>query len=240
MQTVISLLKATGGPGSIPFLAVSILLGLAIIYVWPRRRRLGALWILTVCAGYLILGLPIVAMAIGDRLPGVAPARDAQRPIAALIILDGDNRRGRVRTAQQVIASDRPAQVWVLGDEWILEAMAEAGLPPDSYRLEGRAANTLEQMRQVARVAASAPAGQLTAVVASRLQAPRVQALAEALSIPIAVISAPVDVEPASTGIRRFLPAYAALRVSRDALYEHAALWWYARQGSIRSRSARQ
>jgi hypothetical protein len=234
---VISLLKATGGPGSIAFLILAILLGLGIIYVWPKRRRLGALWIIAVSACYLVLGLPVVARTIADHLPRM-PARDGNRPISVLIILDGDNRRGRVRLAQEIMASDRPAHVWALGDEWLLDALAEGGVSPASYRLDGRAGNTLQQMHQIARLLAETTPGQAAAVVASRLQAPRVAALAEALAIPVIVLAAPVDAEPPAIGIRRFLPAYTALRISRDALYEHAALWWYARQGWIRSPAA--
>jgi uncharacterized SAM-binding protein YcdF (DUF218 family) len=233
---VIPLIKATGGPGSIPFLLVAVALGLFVIYVWPRRRRLGQAWIAILCAAYLLLAVPVTAHKIADALPGGPnPRAEITQPLAHLIILDGDNRRGRVRRAQEILASARPPHVWVLGDEWILDALAEAGVSPEFYRLEGGAGNTLEQMHQVARIASELPSGQLAGVITSRLQAARAAGVAGALSIPVTVIAAPVDVEPPRTGAWRFLPTYAALRVSRDALYEHAALWWYARQGWIRS-----
>lgn len=234
---MISLLKATGGPGSIPFFLVALAIGLLAIYVWPRRRRLGHVWIATLCAVYLVLALPVTAQAIADAFPAVSDRHDAiAQPLSLLIILDGDNRRGRVRRAQEIIASDRPGRVSVLGDEWILDALADAGVSPKSYHLDGRAGNTLQQMQQVARMASELPPGQQAGVITSRLQAPRAAALAGALASPVVVLPAPVDAEPATTGMWRFVPSYAALRVSRDALYEHAALWWYARQGWIRSR----
>lgn len=229
---MIWLLKATGGPGSIPFLIVAVLLGLAVMYFWPKRRRLGTIWILFVAVGYVVLALPMVAHAIASGLPPVG-SREHSRPLATVIILDGDNRRGRARAAQQIIASDRPDVVWVLGAEWIIDPLRQAGIPERLFRFDATAPNTLEQMQQVGRISAQAPGR--TGVIVSRLQAPRVAALAEALTMPIAVIAAPVDAEPPVSGIWRFIPRYIALRVSRDALYEHAALWWYARQGWIRS-----
>jgi hypothetical protein len=229
----VSLLKATGGPGSIPFLILAILLGLGVIYVWPKRRRLGTLWIVAVSVAYLILALPVVSTAIAGRLPGIASAAGIQRPFSTLIILDGDNRRGRARLAQDIVAADRPGVIWVLGDEWIIDPLREAGVAEHLFRYDGTAATTLEQIHQVRRIASEAPGR--TALIASRLQAPRVAALIDVFAIPAAVVAAPVDAEPPTSGVWRFIPRYIALRVSRDALYEHAALWWYARQGRIRS-----
>jgi hypothetical protein len=70
-------------------------------------------------------------------------------------------------------------------------------------------------------------------VVASRLQAPRVWALARAMGLGILVMPSPVDDEPAASGLRAFVPSYLALRVSRDAIYEHVALAYYRWQGWI-------
>jgi hypothetical protein len=230
---LIWLLKATGGPGSIPFLVLAILLGLFAIYVWPRRRRLGMLWIAGISAVYLILGLPVVSSAISGRLPAIDRTHDRTAPFQTLIILDGDNRRGRAHLAEEIIASNRPDVVWVLGGEWIIEPLREAGVPEEVFRFDATAPNTLEQMQQVGRISAKAPGR--TGVIVSRLQAPRVAALVDARALPVTVVAAPVDAEPPTSGILRFIPRYIALRVSRDALYEHAALWWYGRKGWIRT-----
>jgi hypothetical protein len=229
---VISLLKATGGPGSIPFFILAMAIGLFVIYVWPKRRRLGLLWVIVVCAVYAVLALPVTAQAIAGSLPAIETREAKTAPVALLIVLDGDNRRGRARLAQQIIASAHPAAVWVLGSSWMLEPLVQAGLPEMVARHNPATANTREQMRQVAAMSAEAAHGR-TVVVASRLQAARVASLAAALGTDPDIVLAPVDDEPPTEGWRRFIPMYIALRVSRDALYEHAAFWWYARQGWI-------
>jgi hypothetical protein len=70
-------------------------------------------------------------------------------------------------------------------------------------------------------------------VIVSRLQAARMAGLLERAHLLIRLIESPVDVEPATTGALTFVPTYFALRLSRDALYEHAALWYYRRHGWI-------
>ena len=235
---MLSLLKATGGPGSIPFFVLAIAIGLFVIYIWPKRRRLGLVWILGVTAIYAVLALPVTAHAIADGLPAVARVDTSGSPIPLLIVLDGDNRRGRARVAQQIVASNRPEAIWVLGSSWMIDPLLQAGVPDGAARHDPTAANTLEQMQQVATMAADVAPGR-TVVIASRLQAPRVVALAAAFGTAPDIVPAPVDDEPPSSGLWRFIPRYIALRLSRDALYEHAALWWYARQGWIEPVRAR-
>ena len=229
---MISLLKATGGPGSIPFFILAIAVGLIVTYVWPRRRRLGLTWMISVSAAYGVLALPVTAHAIANRLPSLSSRDASAAPLALLIVLDGDNRRGRARVAQHLIAANQPPAVWVLGSSWMIDPLLQAGVPDMVARHNPSAANTRDQMRQVAAMSAKVSPGR-TVVVASRLQVPRVAALAVAFDTDPDIIAAPVDEEPPTQGWRRFLPAYIALRVSRDALYEHAALWWYANQGWI-------
>ena len=211
---------------------LAIAIGLIVIYVWPKRRRLGMIWVIGVCAIYAIMALPVTAQAITNRLPSITIREATPVPVALLIVLDGDNRRGRAVIAQRILASTQPKAVWVLGSSWMIDPLLQAGVPDMVARHNPTAANTREQMRQVAAMSAKAAPGR-TVVVASRLQVARVAALAAALNTNPDIVSAPVDDEPPTQGWRRFLPTYIALRVSRDALYEHAALWWYARQGWI-------
>jgi uncharacterized SAM-binding protein YcdF (DUF218 family) len=229
---VISLLKATGGPGSIPFFILAIAIGLIVIYAWPRRRRLGLMWVTGVSVVYAIMALPVTAQAIANSLPSISSREASASPIALLVVLDGDNRRGRARIAQHIVAANQPDAIWVLGSSWMIDPLLEAGVPDMVARHNPSAANTRDQMQQVAAMSAKVAPGR-TVVLASRLQAPRVAALAMAFGTDPDIVPTPVDDEPPTHGWRRFLPSYIALRLSRDALYEHAALWWYARQGWI-------
>jgi uncharacterized SAM-binding protein YcdF (DUF218 family) len=202
-------------------------------FVWPRASWLARAWFWTICGSYLVLGLPIVATAIIDRLPSVPPVDAASvREVDTLVIFDGDNRLGRVDEALRVYAAAQPEAVFVLGQVWILDTLVAAGLPPDRLRCDGSSPTTLAQMDWVRRRMTARP-GERTAVIASRLQMPRVAALTRTAGLRLKLIPSPIDSEPPTTGVWRFAPMYTALRASRDALYEHAALAYYRWQGWI-------
>jgi hypothetical protein len=224
---VIDVLKLLGAPGSIPFLLLAVLAGLAL-FRSARWRPTGLAWLAAVGIVYAALAMPVVAHAIADALPAV---ESHQRAADVLIVLDGDNRRGRVRELARILGEYRPKRVWVLGDRWILEVLAEAGVSRSSFQYDRTARTTRAQIDQVQAMAATEP-GAMT-IVASRLQAPRVAALLRTKGLPAAVRAAPLDAEPSPSGWMRFVPSYSALRTSRDALYEHAALAYYQWQGWI-------
>jgi hypothetical protein len=228
---VIDALKLIGGPGSLPFLLTSILLGLGLLAFTRRFRKLGGVLVMGVLAMYIVLALPVVGHAIANRLPAIPP--EPTRQVATLIVLDGDNRRGRVRLMRQVIATDHPTTVWILGDRWILNALEEAGVRRDTFRFDAGARTTRAQIDQVSGIGQRATPP--VAVIASRLQAPRVVALLQSREPQVAVLASPIDEEPARSGIEQFIPAYLALRLSRDAIYEHAALAYYRWRGFIPS-----
>lgn len=229
---MIGLLKLVGTPGSLRFLFVATVAGVGLVRFTPRFRRTGILWLAGVYTCYLTLSLPVVATTIVDALPAATPAASSSlRPIRCVIVLDGDNRRGRVRTLTRMLDADPDVTVWILGDRWILEALDAGGLRRPEFRYDAQATTTYEQMRQVNDIAGSAPGR--TVVIASRLQAPRVEALAAAGRVPVTILPSPIDDEPAATGVMAFVPAYTALRASRDALYEHAALAYYRWRGRI-------
>jgi uncharacterized SAM-binding protein YcdF (DUF218 family) len=193
--------------------------------VWPRHRALARRWLITVTSILLVLSLPIVANPIVDALPQAARLDDAGS-IVTLIVLDGDNRRGRVRETQRVWAAERPQIVYVLGGPWVVEALVEVGLPQERIRLVQGPENTRAQMEWIQRYIA-AHASERVAVIASRLHMPRVEALTRSMRLPVMLITSPIDTEPARTGIWTLVPTYIALRASRDAIYEHAALAYY-------------
>lgn len=230
---MISILKFVGVPGSLTFLALCLALGVVAIYVWPRSRRLGRLWLGAVLMVYLLLALPIVANAIAGRLPAARPVDPRSlTSIEALIVFDGDNRRGRVAEALRVYSAASPAEVWVLGGRWMLDELA-ASIPSDRLKVDDHSANTREQIAWVQRRVHSEPHRRL-AVIASRLQVPRIVALAEMDRLDVMVLPSPIDTEPPTSGLSVLVPRYIALRVSRDAIYELAALVYYRRHGWIR------
>ena len=230
---MIEILKWVGVPGTPTHLALCLGAGVFLLYVWPRSRRLGRLWLALVVVVYLALALPVTATAIANRLPAVPPPLpDALGRLDALIVFDGDNRRGRVAKTRQLYAASPPAEVWILGEAWMLEELGAGGIPGTRLKRDETAANTREQVAWVQRLEESAP-GRRFAIVASRLQVPRIVALARAGRITASVVAAPIDDEPPTSGIGVYVPRYIALRVSRDAIYELVALSYYRRQGWI-------
>lgn len=231
MMTVI---KAIGPPGSIAFIAFCLLIGVLLAYVWPRNGRLARAWLWSAFAFHTILALPFVAHAIAGRLPAVHAAETgAPRSIDVLFVFDGDNRRGRVRSAVELARGSPGARVMVLGgNAWIPDAMTAAGIERERIEQDHGPTDTRQQIDEVGRLTAPKPAGR-TVIVASRLQMARVSGLVRKAGLPAALVASPIDTEPARSGWRLVVPTYYALRVSRDAIYEHAALALYRWRGWI-------
>jgi uncharacterized SAM-binding protein YcdF (DUF218 family) len=230
-----TLIKAAAIPGSIPFLIASLVVWVMVRFLWPRSRRLGYGWLLAVALIYLVLSVPWVANQIADRLmpPQHEPAAFAGA-LDTLVVFDGDNRVGRVREARRVYGIARPREIDVLGETWLVYALRRAGIPPDRIRQQAGPSTTREQMAWVQHSVEPRAAARI-GLIASRLQMPRVAALAKSAGLALVLLPAAADAEPPTHGIRLYIPTYKALRVSRDALYEHAALAYYAWRGWIQS-----
>jgi hypothetical protein len=228
-------LKWIDAPGSWAFLGLCAAVAVLLAVVWPRRRRMAAAWAGGVLAAYIVLALPCVSLAISSGLPDVSSetlltSASPELSGGALVVFDGDNRYGRVREAARLYRLLGPTSVWSLGREiWLQDALREAGIPHVTH--VSSTTTTREQIAWTTALerASSAP----IVIVASRLQAPRVAALLCAAGARARLAPAPVDDEPASSGLRTIVPSYFALRVSRDALYEHMALFYYRQKGWI-------
>lgn len=209
-------------------------MGLAAILAGAQWRRLGRWWLLLVFSAYLVLALPWIAAAIADGLPAVESASPVSSvpKVDALVILDGDNAAGRARTAARIYASASPSLVVISGDQWLADRVAELGIPPARLVVESRSRNTREQIAEVQQRMSHGSAG-VVALIASRLQMPRVASLARQAGLKLILVPASLDWEPARDGVWAFVPTYAALGASRDALYEHAALVYYRQRGWI-------
>jgi uncharacterized SAM-binding protein YcdF (DUF218 family) len=233
---MLELLKMVGGPGSIGFLACSAAIGLAVTRLGPRWRRIGRGWLLFVFSTYLVLGLPWVAATIEHELPGVEPASTASAlpKLDALVVLGGDNAVGRVQETARVYASASPAVVVVSGEEWLVDRVRSLGIPAARLVVDSRSANTREQIAEVRRQRLALQwSDDRVALIASRLQMPRVARLVKRSGLKVILVPSPIDREPPTSAPWSFVPTYVALRVSRDALYEHAALAYYRRRGWI-------
>jgi DUF218 domain len=227
------LLKSLGAPGSIPFLVLACLIGVALLFLRPQAKRAARVWLASVFGLYGVLSVPAVASLIAGRLPPVPPQPGLQGTrLDTLIVFDGDNRRGRVSESKRLVDLTHPERVWLLGNAWMYDALWHAGVPYNDIRLDSNPPNTRAQVAWVEGFFAAHPRAR-AALVASRLQMPRVAALLTAAHVPVVLAPSPIDREPSSSGWMRWVPSYYALRVSRDALYEHAAIRYYRWKGWI-------
>lgn len=230
MSVLLAALKLVGPPGSLSFLAVVLAVGVGGSYATGRSRRFRWGWCIGVLGTYVLLSTPVVAHQIVRLLPGgpsvmVAPVRG---DLDLIIIFDGDNRRGRANEAVRLFQASG-ARILVLGEPWIALRLIETGVPAVRIERSGEAATTLEQLRQVEhRMQTETPRA---AIVASRLQMPRIGALVASRHLHVALAPSPVDTEPPRSGAWTLVPHYSALRVSRDALYECAAIAYYRWRG---------
>jgi hypothetical protein len=230
-MTLVLILKSIGAPGSGSFLLTCGIAGLLITFLWPASRTIGRAWMLAVCGIYVLLSLPIIASAIANGLPSGGDRASALE-IDTLIVLDGDNVHGRVRQAEKVFRSQAPKEIRVLGHSDLETELRDAGIPGSRIRLESATKTTREQMNRVRELADEGQLGR-TAVLVSRVQAPRVAGLTRALHLDVGLIPSPLDRGALPSGGWRYVPSFAALWLSRDAIYEHVALAYYRRRGWI-------
>jgi hypothetical protein len=125
----------------------------------------------------------------------------------------------------------KPPFVWVIGSPDVSPELSAAGVPPQSIRTYSADKTTFDQMVTVRSMAQSS--GPDITLVASRVQMPRIAAMARESGLALNLAPAPLDAEPAKSGIRRVLPSLSALAESRDCIYEHAALAYYRWRGWI-------
>jgi uncharacterized SAM-binding protein YcdF (DUF218 family) len=227
-------LKLLGGPGSLRLLAIGCLAGIAVLYLWPRYRTMARAWLIALAGVYLALALPLVAHSIAAPLDAAAATLSAPRdqPLDLLVIFAGDNADARIAQAARSWRELQPRSVLVSGEQWFVDELIEAGLPPGRMAIDSKSMTTREQVDYLDGYLRGKPA-RAAAVVVSRLQAPRTAALLHVRRLPVAIVAAAVDEEPDLSGWRRLLPSFAALRVSRDALYERVALSYYRYRGWI-------
>ena len=224
------LAKALGSSVTLLLLGCFVV-GIALLF-FRKTRRFAKHWLLWITGTYVVFGLPVVANAIAGSLPSASRLHGDDDPIDTLVVFDGDNRRGRLAVTLRVLASRPPEAVWILGDDWLIEELGRAGYPRRTFGQYNFVGNTRDQVEWVRRFLAQNSERAATLVV-SRLQAPRVAALADKLGLALTLLSSPIDDETPASGLRAWVPSYIAFRVSRDATYEHVALWHYRRNGWI-------
>jgi len=176
--------------------------------------------LLTEACRRIRMALDATLVGIWERTPDglIVRASDSPEaphaaPVAALPLSYG--------VLGRAIETGRPARTRG-GDDGPLP-IARLGVPEDRIVWETRSRTTRQQLTNLRDIIGS----DRTVLIASRLQMPRVAALARTLSLPILLAPSSIDTEPPTSGGWLVVPTATALWVSRDALYERVALAYY-------------
>jgi uncharacterized SAM-binding protein YcdF (DUF218 family) len=188
------------------------------------------MWLAAVVGLYLALSVPVVAHTIAARLPPLPSSEPSS--IDTVVVLDGDNGQARIDAAVNAFKTFSPRSIIVIGDPWISRTIAYEGVPRRQVVLDSNPPNTRSQIARLQQLVTSRDLGR-AALIASRVQMPRVHALMQRANLSLVLIPSPMDREPAVSGLMRYVPTYAGLCLSRDALYEFLAVVYYRREGWI-------
>ena len=231
-MSILTVLKFIGPPGSLAFLSLCCVIGLAMKKAGWIGLAKG--WLVTVYACYVVAGIPAVAGSIGSALSPYAPIQDLSsiRDADSIIVLHGDNLLGRVRETKRLFDATNAPVVVVLGDDTFARILMDHGIPERRLVIDSWGHTTVAQIRIGHRILGERNLKK-PIVVASRLQIPRIAELLRAEQIDARLGPAPLDDEPPQHGIWQIVPMYKALCLTRDAIYEHLALRYYRHQRLI-------
>jgi len=223
-----SVAKWIGGPGSIGFFVLCSALGLVMAGFGGRTRRMARAWLGSVLIVYLLASLPLVSSVCSESLPRYTPLWEGGPAMDddILVVLSGDNALGRARETQRVLSAFAPRCVLVSGSPWFVRMIVDAGVARDRLQLDESASTTREQIAKLETWAKNCGVRRVV-LIASQLSMPRISALIPQLRVPVVLVASPLDSSPATHGIRKIIPSFTALAVTRDAVYEHVALAYY-------------
>jgi len=223
-----SWLKSIGGPGSAGFFLVVAAIAVVLTVASRRTRRAGRLLLLVLGAVYVCLSLPVVGDLIADDTRPFDVTRAAELgPIEDIFVFDGDSYESRAALTAELDRSMKIRNVWILGYITLRDALAAAGVT-DGHLRWGYTddATTYGQVVRMRKVMEHYKIARAVAVT-SRLQATRIRRLIEQSGLDVVVVASPMNHESGTTGAWKFVPSRAGLALSRDALYERAALLYY-------------
>jgi hypothetical protein len=227
VSPLVELTKLSGGPGSLRLLIILLLAGVAWMVIRPGRRRAGIVWTVAVVLVYVVMALPVVAATAVNALPHSEQAAEAEiEGIQILFFFDGDNRWGRLREFERIDRLARPTRIHLLGRLSVYKDLRLMGVRPERIRHDEELQNTSDQIRRTGEWLKSG-GSERAAILVSCLQAPRARLLAARAGVNVPILAAPLDEELPDRGPGRFLPSFLALSITRDAVYELAALRYY-------------
>ena len=227
------LVKAWLVPGTPSFLLIVIGVSLPLIFV-RRTRALGIAAAAVVILSYLLLSLPIVADAVAAPLAQQSRPADAVAidGVDAVLLLIGDNQRGRAMETVRLFRLLRPRWVIVSGPSVWAEVLQFSGIAANQIIVESQSGTTYEQATGLRPVIEMYRIRRIV-LVASQVHMPRAFAVFQTLGYDVIPAPSPVADGMKLLGWWQWIPQTSALELSRDAIYEYCALPYYRWRGWI-------
>jgi uncharacterized SAM-binding protein YcdF (DUF218 family) len=225
----------TLAPGTLPFSMLVASAGLLLIRRRGLPRRIGVTSLVLLAAGYFVLALPATADRLSAGLTrfGRLPDSDRARRASTIVVIGGDSEHARELETLRLFHLVHPRWIVSSGPLEMRDALVAGGIPPERIVTESTARTTREQAVTVAQLVRSRHLDPVV-LVASAIHMPRALAAfreAGIDAVPSASATRPI------AGLPRFWPAYDALRLSRESIYEYAALTYYQRKGWLAGKS---
>jgi uncharacterized SAM-binding protein YcdF (DUF218 family) len=253
-----ALLKRLLIPGTPVFLILALVPGVMLLYRRKDGGRAGRIWITALVAGYLLLSLPITAVALIRALtpsyPPVMRVEDARGATAVVVLgagmhtyhsrgdmYAGSNREYALRIMEAVRVFRILGRPWIiisgaLGNERETEAhhmaveLRSFGIDPSRILVEEQATNTRDHTIFVPPMLKAHGVEQFVVVTSRKHMARALRAFRKAGWNPVP--SSP-EFFVYNDAVDRFLPSMAALDASSALLYDELAMVYYWARGWI-------
>jgi len=248
-------------PGSIQFLVVSLVIGVALLYGRDRARRLGRYWLTALAAAYLAMSLPVGAdVLVGGLARGfgsIAAAGDAGGATAIVVLAGGSHRYSKQDSGVEFVSEAsalralEAARIYhllssplVITSGWTMaertrseaallaDALISLGVPAGRIIREARSTNTRDHAIYVPTVLRQHGVERFV-LVTSATHIRRAMRAFEAQELhPVPSMSAMRSSRP-GRGLRDWWPGDDSLYISHQAIYELFGLVYYWSRGWI-------
>jgi uncharacterized SAM-binding protein YcdF (DUF218 family) len=254
-------------PGSVGLLVFGMLAGVVLLHV-RTLERWGRRWLLTLCAVYIGLALPVVASWLEHGMrPGHRPFAPSDAPgVTAMVVLGNGTvsyehyglavesltrrtaynaiegaRLYRLLQPELVVASGGFADPKVLRRseaEALRDVLVSLGVPRDRIVIEPQSWNTASQAAHVAPLLRAHPR---FALVTTPIHMARAMALFEHHGLRPVAAPSPIDYTTLEEStLLRFVPSANALRASELSMYEYLGLVYAQSRGWLTARDTPQ
>ena len=248
-------------PGSIQFLVVGLVVGVALLYGRDRTRRLGRYWLTAFSAAYLAMsvtvGADILVAGLARGFGSIASASDAGGATAIVVLSGGSHRYSDQRSGVEFVAEAsalralEAARLYhllssplVITSGWTMpqrtrseaallaDALISLGVPAGRIIREPRSTNTRDHALYVPPLLRDHGVERFVLVTSATHIRRSVKAFeAEGLH-PVPSMSAMRPVRPVR-GLSEWWPGGGNLNISQQAIYELFGLVYYWSRGWI-------